>query len=309
MKRILSFLFGGLAPVCAALLLSGCSHYLLLDPKGPIGLSERFLIYLNTGLMLIVVIPVVIMLLVFPRKYRASNTRAKYMPKWSHSAAVELVIWIVPAVIVIIMAALIWIKTHELDPYKPIEAEAKPLNIEVVSLDWKWLFIYPDHQVAAVNQLVFPAQVPLSFRLTSATVMSSFFIPRLGSQIYTMAGMQTRLHLFADEAGTYLGQNQEFSGRGYANMHFKAIALSREEFADWLQKIKQSPDALDLQRYETLARPDTDHPVMFFSSVQPGLFDHILRQFNPDMKMSMKSSALNDAAVEERVPIKSSEEK
>ncbi len=174
----------------------------------------------------------------FPRKYRASNTKATYTPKWSHSAKIDLVIWLVPVAIVTALGILAWNATHRLDPYKPIDSGVKPVSIEAVSLDWKWLFIYPDHNIAIVNQLVFPAKVPLSFRITSDTVMTSFFIPQLGSQIYAMAGMQTRLHLMADEPGIYAGQNQQFSGRGYADMHFKAIAVSREQFEAWVQKAR-----------------------------------------------------------------------
>jgi cytochrome o ubiquinol oxidase subunit 2 len=148
-----------------------------------------------------------------------------------------------------------------------------------VSLDWKWLFIYPDYDIAAVNRLVFPAKVPLSFRITSASVLTSFFIPQLGSQIYAMAGRQSRLHLMADEPGTYAGHNQQFSGRGYADMHFKAIAVSREQFDAWVQNTRRSPDKLDSVRFEELTKPSVGHPVMVFSSVAPGLFDHIVDKY------------------------------
>ncbi len=256
---------------------------LLFNPKGPIGDAERFVIIVAIALMLIVVIPVVFMVFLFPRKYRATNTKATYMPNWSRSVKIELVIWLVPAIIIIVLSILIWNTTHRLDPYKPIDTGVKPISIEAVSLDWKWLFIYPDQNIATVNQLVFPAKVPLSFRITSATVMTSFFIPQLGSQIYAMAGMQTRLHLMADEAGTYLGQNQQFSGRGYADMNFKAIAVSREGFETWVQKVKQSPDKLDMTRYEKLEEPSANFPVTLFSSVKPKLFDRIIRKFTKTM--------------------------
>jgi cytochrome o ubiquinol oxidase subunit II len=252
---------------------------LLFDPKGPIGEAERFLIIAAFVLMLIVVIPVFVMVFGFSLRYRASNTKATYTPKWQYSAKLDLVIWLIPIFIVTALAYLTWTRTFQLDPYKPIDSEVKPVRIEVVSLDWNWLFIYPDYDIAVVNQLVFPANVPLSFRLTSDTVMTSFFIPQLGSQMYAMAGMQTRLHLMADEPGTYAGQNQEFSGRGYADMHFKAIAVSREQFETWLQKAKQSPDKLDLAVYEKLRKPNTDYPVIFFSAVKPDLFDHIMSTY------------------------------
>ena len=204
------------------------------------------------------------------------------MPKWSYSAKIDLFMWAVPIAIVTVLAILAWTRTHSLDPYKPIPSADKPINIEAVSLDWKWLFIYPDQNIATVNQITFPVNVPVSFKLTSDTVMTSFFIPQLGSQIYAMAGMQTRLHLLADKPGTYAGHNQQFSGRGYSDMHFKANAVSPEEFQAWVQKIRQSPEKLDLDRYEKLAKPSVGyHPVTYFSSVKPDLFVDILRKFDP----------------------------
>lgn len=252
---------------------------LLLDPKGPIGEAERLLIIFSFALMLIVVLPVFVMLFWFCLRYKASNTNATYMPKWDYSVKLHWVIWLVPVAIVTVLAYLTWTRTFQLDPYKPIDSGAKPIRIEVVSLDWNWLFIYPDHDIAVVNQVVFPAGVPLSFRLTSDTVMTSFFIPQLGSQMYAMAGMQTRLHLMADEPGIYAGQNQEFSGRGYADMRFKAIAVPQEQFETWVREAKQSPDTLDLARYERLRAPNIGHPMICFSSVQPRLFNHIMGKY------------------------------
>jgi len=282
MKRKKHFVFVGLSSLCAATFLGGCSSILLFDPKGPIGESERFVIIAAILLMLIVVIPVFIMAFWFPRKYRASNTESTYMPKWSHSAEIEFVMWAVPVAIVTVLAILTWTRTYSLDPYKPIPSADKPINIEAVCLDWKWLFIYPDQNVATVNQITFPVNVPVSFKITSDTVMGSFFIPQLGSQIYAMAGMQTRLHLLADKPGAYAGHNQQFTGSGYSDMHFKANAVSMEEFQSWVQEIKQSPEKLDLDRYEKLAKPSVGyHPVTYFSSVKPDLFEYILRKYNP----------------------------
>lgn len=275
-------IFVGLLSLCAVTLLGGCSTILLFDPKGPIGEAERFIIITAIALMLIVVIPVFIMGFWFPRKYRASNTESTYMPKWSHSAKIEFFMWAVPIAIVAVLAILAWTGTHSLDPYKPIPSAEKAINIEAVSLDWKWLFIYPDQNIATVNQITFPVNVPVSFKLTSDTVMTSFFIPQLGSQIYAMAGMQTRLHLLADKPGVYAGRNQQLSGRGYADMHFKANAVSREEFQSWVRKVGQSPEKLDVDRYEKLANPsDGYHPVTYFSSVKPGLFEYIVRKADP----------------------------
>jgi cytochrome o ubiquinol oxidase subunit 2 len=281
MKRKGQFGFAGLSALCTAAFLGGCRHAVLFDPKGPIGDAERFLILVAIALMLIVVIPVFVMSFLFGRRYRASNTKATYTPKWSYSGKIDLVTWLVPVVIVTALGILAWTQTHQLNPYKPIDRGVKPISIEAVSLDWKWLFIYPDHHIASVNELVFPAKVPLSFRITSDTVMTSFFIPQLGSQIYAMAGMQTRLHLMADEPGVYLGQNQQFSGRGFSNMHFKAIAVPEEQFEVWVQKTKQSPEKLDLARFEKIAKPSVGYPVTSFSWVKPDLFDYIIRKYRP----------------------------
>jgi len=282
MRKKRSLVLVGLSCLCAVTLLGGCSSVLLFDPKGPIGEVQRFVIIAAIVLMLIVIIPVSIMTFWFPRKYRASNTESTYMPKWSHSATIEFFMWAVPMVIVAVLAILAWTTTHSLDPYRPIPSTEKPITIEAVCLDWKWLFIYPEHDIATVNQITFPVNVPVSFKITSDTVMASFFIPQLGSQIYAMAGMQTRLHLLANEPGSYAGHNQQFTGTGYADMHFKANAVPREEFQSWVQQVRQSPEKLDLGRYEELAKPSVGyHPVTYFSSVKPGLFEHILRKYNP----------------------------
>jgi cytochrome o ubiquinol oxidase subunit 2 len=281
MKRKNYFFFASLSSLCAATLLGGCSTILLFDPKGPIGESERFVIIAAIGLMLIVIIPVFIMAFWFPLKYRASNTESSYMPKWSHSAKIEFFMWAVPFAIVTVLSILAWTRTHSLDPYKPIHSAEKPINIQAVSLDWKWLFIYPDQNIATVNQLTFPVNAPISFKLTSDTVMTSFFIPQLGSQMYAMGGMQTQLHLMANKPGTYAGHNQQISGRGYADMHFKAHAVSREEFQSWVRKVRQAPEKLDLDRYEKLAKPSVGHSVVYFSTVKPDLFLYILRKSDP----------------------------
>jgi cytochrome o ubiquinol oxidase subunit 2 len=241
--------------------------------------------------MLIVVIPVHILTVWFTRKYKASNIKATYAPKWSSSAMIDLVVWLVPVAIVMALGILAWNETHRLNPYTPIDRSAKAVAIEAVSLDWKWLFIYPDYRIATVNELVFPAKVPLSFRITSDTVMTSFFIPQLGSQMYAMAGMQTRLHLMADEPGVYDGQNQQFSGRGFSTMHFHAIAVPQEQFDAWVQKTKQSPQRLDLARFEELAKPSIGHPVVHFSSVQPDLFDLTISKYR---SMGMTPGDMSD---------------
>jgi len=279
MNKKFYFVFIVVILFCAMAFLQGCSDMILFHPKGPIGDSERYIIFAAFVLMLVVVIPVIIMSIWFPLKYRATSTKSIYDPKWSHSIKIETVMWLVPLAIVFLLSILAWRETHRLDPYRPLAAGTEHLNVEVVSLDWKWLFIYPEQHIAVVNQFTFPANVPLSFRITSDSVMTSFFIPQLGSQIYAMAGMQTQLHLMANESGVYAGQNQQFSGRGYPSMNFDSIATSREDFESWVQKVRQSPEHLDFARLEELRKPSVDSPVTYFSSIDPGLFDFIMGKY------------------------------
>lgn len=261
--------------VGAVMLLGGCNME-ILSPKGDIGMQERTLLFTATGLMLLVVIPVIFMIVAFAWKYRASNTKADYQPKWAHSTAIEVVVWTVPCIIVAILAVITWRSTHALDPYKPLVSEHKPVTIEVVSLDWKWLFIYPDYDIATVNEIAFPVDVPVNFRITSASVMNSFFIPQLGSQIYSMAGMETKLHLNAREAGTYAGISANYSGAGFSGMRFKAIATSQEGFDNWVKEAKASPTALTPEVYQELTKRSERNPVAKYASVPPSMFDFIL---------------------------------
>lgn len=270
--------FRALPPLAVALWLGGC-RLALLDPKGRIGADERSLILTATGLMLIVVIPAIVLTLVFAWRYRASNLRAKYMPEWAHSSRIEAVVWGVPCLIVLAMGVLAWKTTHELDPYRPIAAAEKPLRIDVVAMDWKWLFIYPDQGIAAVNRMVVPVGVPLAFRVTSDSVMTSFFIPRLGSQIYAMAGMTTRLHLIADEAGSYDGMAANYSGRGFSGMKFKADAASREAFDAWIAAAAASANRLTPETFPALAKPSENHPVTYYAAVDPGLFSWVVGRY------------------------------
>ena len=260
-------------------MLAGCDGG-VLDPKGQIGIDEKHLIIVATLLMLIVVIPVIAMTLYFAWKYRDGRDQEIYAPKWAHSTAIETVVWIVPIVIVIVLGVITWGSTHDLDPYKPLEHEAKPVTVEVVSLDWKWLFIYPEQGVASVNELAFPANVPVNFKITSDTAMNSFFIPQLGSQIYSMAGMTTKLHLIANEPGTFDGISANYSGAGFAGMKFKAIATQTPaDFEAWVAKLKQQGKTLDSAAYATLAKPSEYNPVEYFGSVSKGMFDQIVMQY------------------------------
>ena len=260
--------------------LSGCSNIPLLDPKGPIGVSELTVIGLAFALMLFVVVPVIAMALWFPHRFKASKPKGDYAPNWSYSAKIDLVVWLVPAAIVIGLGTLAWIETHKLDPFNPISASGRPIVIDVVSLDWKWLFIYPDQRVATVNQLELPVNIPASFRITSDSVVTSFFIPQLGSQIYAMPGKESRLHLLADKPGTYIGQNQQFSGRGYADMNFKVKVTSNRQFANWIQQLKRSPNILDHAQFERLKKPGVALSTNAYSWVEQDLFSHIVRGFH-----------------------------
>ena len=267
----------------AALLGSGCdlSHAPILDPKGPIALAERDLLFTAVLLMLVVIIPVFVMTFLFAWRYRSSSRQARYTPDWSYSRGIDAVIWLVPAVIVVALGVLLWRNTHKLDPYKPIDPAAgvASLEVEAVAQDWKWLFIYPQQGIAVVNQLVFPSRTPLSLKITSDTVMNSFFIPALGGQIYAMAGMQTRLHLLADAPGRFVGRNTQYSGAGFSDQQFEAIATSLQDFDAWVAKVKQSPDRLDAAAYRALAAPSKGHPVTYYSAVAPNLFDTIVAKY------------------------------
>lgn len=263
------------------LLLSACKGG-VLDPKGQIGADEKTLIITATVLMLLVVIPVIVLTFLFAWKYRASNKMATYKPKWAHSYKIEAVVWLIPCAIITVLATLTWVTTHELDPYRPLDSDKKPMTIQVVALNWKWLFIYPELNIATVNQIAFPVDVPLHFNITSATVMNSFFIPQLGSQIYAMSGMRTKLNLIANEPGVYEGYSANYSGAGFSGMKFKAKALAtHEEFDAWVQKVRVSTNTLDKDSYATLAKPSENHPVEYFSSVSSHFFDSIVHQHMP----------------------------
>ena len=252
----------------------------ILDPKGQVGIDEKHLIIVSTLLMLIVVVPVIFMTLYFAWRYREGRENEVYTPKWAHSNAIEMVVWMVPIIIVIVLGVITWRSTQALDPYKPLEHEREHITVEVVSMDWKWLFIYPDYGVATVNELVFPANVPVKFKITSDTAMNSFFIPQLGSQIYSMAGMETKVHLIANEAGSFDGFSANYSGAGFSGMQFKAIATATEnDFEAWVNKVKQHAQPLNAAAYKKLALPSENNPVEYYGSVSQGMFHNIVMQY------------------------------
>ncbi|WP_105264376.1 ubiquinol oxidase subunit II [Pseudoalteromonas sp. T1lg76] len=261
------------------LALSGCSGG-VLDPKGQIGVDEKNLIIIATLLMLLVVIPVIVMTLYFAWKYRDGRDHEIYAPKWAHSTKIEAAVWTIPIVIIIVLGVITWRSTQSLDPYKPLEGKGEHLKVQVVSLNWKWLFIYPEQGIATVNELVFPANVPVEYKITSESTMNSFFIPQLGSQIYSMAGMETQLHLIADEAGTFNGFSANYSGAGFTGMQFDAIATpTQADFDNWVAEVKAKGQTLDKATYEQLAKPSEYHPVTYYGAVENGLFHSIVMKY------------------------------
>src|SRR5438552_12753978 len=264
--------------VCVAVLVASCRPAGVLDPRGPIASAERLLLINSTAIMLVVVVPVILATLGFAWWYRASNPRAIRSPDESYEGRIEFVVWSIPALIVILLGGVIWIGSHQLDPRAPIQGKADPLRVEVVALDWKWLFIYRDQGIAAVNQLVIPAGTPVRFRLTSATVMNSFFIPQLGSQIYTMGGMTTRLNLLADGPGDYPGFSANFSGDGFADMRFTVNAVLPGDFDKWIAQAHGAGSSLDAAGYAALAKPSKAVPPATFGSVEGNLFERIVNE-------------------------------
>ncbi len=274
MRPSRSDIFVALAALC---LVAPCRGEGVLDPQGPVASAERLILLNATAIMLVVILPVIVLTLAFAWRYRASNRRSAYRPDWSNSGYIELVTWSIPTMVVLLLAAVAWIGSHELDPALSLQSDAKPIRIEVVSLDWKWLFIYPEEQVAAVNQLEIPTGVPIEFVLTSASVMNSFFVPQLGSQIYTMPGMSTRLNLLAERAGDYPGLSANFSGDGFSDMHFLVHAVPAAEFKSWLEHTREAGTMLNANAYAQLAKPSINTSAQTYGGVDPHLFEHIVQ--------------------------------
>lgn len=267
-------------------LLAGCNT-VVLNPSGDIAAQQGNLIVVSTVLMLLIIIPVIALTILFAWKYRKSNTAAKYEPDWDHSTKLELVIWGAPLLIIIVLGLITWITTHTLDPYRPlsrlsegrpIPADVKPLVVEVVALDWKWLFIYPEQGIATVNELATPVDVPIQFKITASTYMNSFYIPALAGQIYAMAGMETKLHAVLNKPGIYEGFSANYSGHGFSHMRFKYHGLSDADFENWVKKVKAQGNALDKPTYVELEKPSEREPVRRYGSVDPTLYHAILNR-------------------------------
>ena len=248
----------------------------VVDPQGPVASAERTILIDSLGIMLAIVIPVIIATLAVAWWFRASNHRAVHLPDWEYSGRIELVVWSIPAMTILLLGGLGWVGAHDLDPPRPI-GPGKPLVVDVVSLDWKWLFIYPEQGVASAGRLVIPAGRPVEFRITSSGVMNSFFVPQLGSQIYAMAGMVTRVNLQADHAGSFAGLSAQFSGDHFSDMRFAADAMQAAQFDEWVDRVKRgSPTRLDAAAYDDLAKPDVLARPVTYGMVAPDLFQHVL---------------------------------
>lgn len=273
--------------------LAGCKG--VLDPQGPVGASERLILFDALVIMLVIAVPTILATLGFAWWFRASNPRARYRPDWAFSGTLELIVWAIPALVVTFLGGIAWFGSHALDPYKPLVSALTPVEVEAVSLDWKWLFIYPKAGVASVNQLYIPIGRPVHFTLTSSGVMNSFFVPQLGSQIYAMAGMTTQLNLQADHRGTFRGLSAQFSGQGFADMHFAVHAIPQADYAQWLEKAKSAGPALDSAAYVRLATPSLNAPVMTYRDVSPTLFDDIVGEVLPAPAMPGGKGGLDSA--------------
>ena len=258
-----------------AVLLSSC-HKGVLDPHGPVGAAERLMLYDATAIMLAVVVPVIVLTLVFAWWFRSGNRHALYRPGWEFSPRIEVIIWAIPTLVILFLGGIAWVGSHQLDPPRALKSNTEPLQVQVVSLDWQWLFIYPGQHIASLNHLVVPTGVPVEFSLTSASVMNSFFIPQLGSQIYTMAGMTTHVNLQADEHGKYQGLSAQFSGEGFSDMRFDVDAVAADGFQAWVNDVRAKSGVLDAAAFAQLARPSRASGTATYASVSEGLFDAIV---------------------------------
>jgi cytochrome o ubiquinol oxidase subunit 2 len=261
--------------LASASMLGGCTEG-VLDPKGPIASAERQILLNSLGIMLAIAIPTILATLGMAYWFRSSNKRARYLPDFEYSGRLEILVWSIPAMTVLLVGGVAWVGSHDLDPGKALASNVKPVRVQVVSLDWKWLFIYPEQGIASVNQLTIPVGTPVSFQLTSSNVMNSFFVPQLGSQIYTMAGMVSRLHLQADHLGTYRGLSAQYSGEGFSDMRFPVDAVSAERFAQWTAAVRDAGPILDAGNYADLARPSKAVSPFTYRAVAPDLFSGIL---------------------------------
>lgn len=293
-----------LAAIALSAALSGCSKAVVLNPAGDIAAQQGQMVITATLLMLIIIVPVIALTLFFAWKYRQGNTEAEYDPEWHHSTSLELVIWTVPLLIIIALGALTWIGTHKLDPYRPLDRidaqrplpdDIKPLEVQVVAMDWKWLFFYPELGIATVNELAAPVDRPILFKLTATSTMNAFYVPDLAGMIYAMPGMQTELNAVVNKPGVYKGMSSHYSGAGFSGMTFKFHGLSVDDFDNWVKQAKTEGKALDSATYLNLVKPSERDPVQRFASVEDGLYDKVLNRCVEDGKMCMHHMMAIDA--------------
>jgi len=291
-------------PLLALLtLMSGCSA-VVLEPSGDIAVQQRDLIIISTILMLLIIVPVIFLSLFFAWRYRESNKDARYEPDWHHSTKLELIIWSAPLLIIIALGSITWITTHTLDPYRPIDRidasrplpeDVKRLEVQVVALDWKWLFIYPEYGIATLNEMAAPVDRPIHFKITASTVMNSFFVPALAGQIYAMPGMQTQLHAVLNAPGQFEGFSANYSGAGFSDMKFKFLGLSDDEFLQWVEQVKRDGTSLQREDYLQIEKPSVREPVRHFATVDPTLFDAVVNLCVDRTKMCMSRMMEIDA--------------
>ncbi|MDP9835842.1 cytochrome o ubiquinol oxidase subunit 2 [Neorhizobium huautlense] len=268
----------------------------VMSPSGDIAAQQRDLIVVSVLLMLLIIVPVLFLTLYFAWHYRHSNTKARYEPNWHHSTRLEVVIWSAPLAIIIVLGAITWISTHKLDPYRPLDrldaerpipADAKPLEVEVVALDWKWLFFYPEYGVATVNEMAAPVDRPITFKITASSVMNSFYVPALAGMIYAMPGMETKLHAVINKEGVFDGLSANYSGAGFSHMRFKFHGVTNEGFDGWIARVKQTGTALNRDTYLKLEKPSEREPVRYYATVEDGLYSRVLNMCATPGKMCM----------------------
>jgi cytochrome o ubiquinol oxidase subunit 2 len=293
---------GTIAALAASL--AGCNT-IVLNPHGDIAVQQAHLIVVSTLLMLLIIVPVMALTVFFAFKYRASNKQAAYTPDWDHSTRLELVIWGVPLLIIIALGAITWISTHKLDPYRPLDridaqraipAGMKPMVVNVVAMDWKWLFLYPEQGIATVNELALPVDRPIEFRITSSTVMNAFYVPAMAGMIYAMPGMQTKLNAVMNRTGSYEGLSANYSGAGFSDMRFQVLSLADGDFANWVESNRKGGQALSRADYLQLEKPSHKEPVRRYARVDEGLYEAVLNRCVDASKMCAHEMMAIDAA-------------
>lgn len=266
------------AMAVGCMLLAGCGTASILEPAGPVAGANRTILFNALSIMLAIATPTILMALGFAWWFRAGNKKAKYEPEFVYSGRIELIVWSIPILVILFLSGVIWVGSHRLDPGRPIDSKVPKIEVQVVSLDWKWLFIYPQQGIASVNELVVPAGVPIHFSITSASVMNTFFVPRMGSMIYAMNGMQTNLNLQADQLGTFYGQSGHYSGDGFSDMNFATRSVTVAQFNAWAAQARSSGPVLDQRAYRELSRQSTAIKPYRYRAVSPGLFEAVVSQ-------------------------------